>query len=82
MGHVMMFGKKAATEEEVERALDNVEIVIKRREQYGTERFYPECPKAALLARLAHRRTFTRTELLLIKELGYKIVVKQEEVAL
>lgn len=59
-----------------------MEIVIKRREQYGTERFYPECVKAALLARLAHRRTFTRAELSLIKELGYKIVIKQEEVTI
>ena len=59
-----------------------MEIVITRREQYGTERFYPECVKAALLARLAHRRTFTRTELSLIKELGYKIVIKQEEVTI
>lgn len=59
-----------------------MEIVIRRRELYGSERFYPDCPKAALLARLAHRRTFTRTELFLIKELGYKIVVKQEEVAI
>lgn len=81
MGHVMVFGKRSATEEEVERAL-NMEIVITRREQYGTERFYPECVKAALLARLAHRRTFTRTELSLIKELGYKIVIKQEEVVI
>ena len=59
-----------------------MEVVITRREQYGTERFYPECEKAALLARLAHRRTFTRRELTLIKELGYKIVVKQEEVVI
>ncbi len=59
-----------------------MEIVITRREQYGTERFYPECVKAALLARLAHRRTFTRTELSLIKELGYKIVVLEWELVL
>lgn len=59
-----------------------MEIVISRREQYGTERFYPECEKAAVLARLAHRRTFTRRELALIKELGYRIVVKQEEVVI
>lgn len=59
-----------------------MEIVITRREQYGSERFYPECEKAALLARLAHRRTFTRKELALIKELGYTIVVKHEELVL
>ena len=59
-----------------------MEIVIKRREQYGSEPFYPECEKAALLARLAHRRTFTRKELFLIKELGYTIVVKQEELVI
>lgn len=59
-----------------------MDVVITRREQYGSERFYPECEKAALLARLAHRRTFTRKELSLIKELGFRIVVKQEEVVL
>ena len=59
-----------------------MEIVIKRREQYGTERFYPHCKSAALLARLAHRRTFSRTELALIKELGYKIVVLEWELVL
>ena len=59
-----------------------MEIVITRREQYGSERFYPECEKAAVLARLAHRRTFTRRELALIKELGYRIVIKQEEVVI
>lgn len=59
-----------------------MEIVITKREQYGTERFYPECEKAMVLARLAHRRTFTRRELSLIKELGYRIVVKQEEVVI
>jgi len=59
-----------------------MDVVITRREQYGSERFYPECEKAALLARLAHRRTFTRKELALIKELGFRIVVKQEELVL
>jgi hypothetical protein len=61
---------------------DQMQIFITRREVYGTERFYPDCPKAALLARLAHRQTFSRRELQLVKELGYKIVVKQNEVAI
>ena len=59
-----------------------MEVTISKREVYGVERYYPECEKAALLARLAHRRTFSRTELALIKELGYKIVVKHEELVL
>ncbi len=59
-----------------------MDVVITRREQYGSERFYPECEKAALLARLAHRRTFTRKELALIKALGFTIVVKHEELVL
>jgi hypothetical protein len=59
-----------------------MEIFITRREVYGTERFYPYCQKAALLARLAHRQTFSRRELQLVKELGYRITIKQEEVAI
>jgi hypothetical protein len=59
-----------------------MEIFITRREVYGTERFYPDCPKAALLARLAHRQTFSRRELLMIRQLGYRITVMQEEVAI
>ena len=59
-----------------------MEIMIKRREHYGTELFYPECEKALLLARLAHRKTFSRKELALIKELGFRIIVKQEELVL
>ena len=59
-----------------------MEVTISKREVYGVERYYPECAKAMVFAKLSHRRTFSRRELLLIKELGYKIVVKQEEVAL
>jgi hypothetical protein len=61
---------------------DQMQIVITKREVYGTERFYPECPKSVILARLSHRRTFSRRELFMIKELGYKIIVKQSEVEL
>lgn len=59
---------------------EQMKIVITRREVYGTERFYPKCTKAALLARLAHRHTFSRRELQLVKELGYHITIMQEEV--
>lgn len=61
---------------------EQMEIVITKREVYGTERFYPECYKAQVFARLAHRRTFSRRELLMIRQLGYRITVMQEEVAI
>lgn len=61
---------------------DQMEVVITRREVYGTERFYPHCPKSEVFARLAHRRTFSKRELLMIRQLGYRITITQEEVVL
>jgi hypothetical protein len=49
---------------------------------YGTERFYPHCAKSQVFARLAHRQTFSRRELLMIRQLGYRITIKQDEVVL
>ena len=61
---------------------EQMEVVITKREVYGTERFYPHCAKSQVFARLAHRRTFSRRELLMIRQLGYRITVMQEEVAI
>jgi len=61
---------------------EQMEVVITKRESYGTERFYPHCAKSQVFARLAHRRTFSRRELLMIRQLGYRITIKQDEVVL
>ncbi len=59
-----------------------MQVVVKRKDNYGTERFYPMCPKAEIFARIACKKTFGRRELFMIKELGYEVVVKQDEVAI
>jgi hypothetical protein len=61
---------------------EQMEVVITKRESYGTERFYPHCAKSQVFARLAHRQTFSRRELLMIRQLGYRITIKQDEVVL
>jgi len=59
-----------------------MQIVVKRKDVYGTERFYPECPKAEIFVRLSHKKTLDRRELYMIKDLGYEVVIKQDEVAI
>lgn len=53
-------------------------ILVKR--VYGNTTFYPLCENAELFSRIAGTTTLTRKTLAHIKELGYEIVQKHEEV--
>jgi hypothetical protein len=77
----MVFGKRSATEEEVERAL-NMEIVVEQKNLYGVVRFYPVNLLAQQFANLMGRMTFDIGHLKRIKEMGISVDVKQEEVVL
>lgn len=50
-------------------------IKVQIKETYGTERVYPVCPTAILLARLTKQTTFTSRNITILKELGYTIAV-------
>jgi hypothetical protein len=41
---------------------------------YGVERVFPMCDQSKKLVQLMARKTFTSADLVLIKELGFKIV--------
>jgi len=54
-------------------------IKVKIKTSYGNERIYPICEDAKTSASLAKQKTFTSTEIRLIKALGYTIEVVQEK---
>ena len=56
------------------------EIRVTVKSVYGVTKFYPECRNADLFASIASTKTLTNYTLQLIKMLGYKITVIQEEV--
>lgn len=54
-------------------------ILVSVRTVYGRKLVYPECPKAHVFAKLNKTDTLPEAVLVLIKELGFKILVKQGE---
>lgn len=60
-----------------------MEVVVQRRETYGTVRYYPENDKAVIFAAILGKKTIDYTTLMLIKDLGFKVVMKgNQEVVL
>ena len=59
-----------------------MEVVVVRKETYGTVRFYPENKEATILATLMRKKTFDYSELQLTREMGATITVKYPEVKL
>lgn len=57
-------------------------IKVRIKNVYGKEMIYPACPKAELFTALLGQETLTRTDINLIKQLGYAIEVTQEVTAL
>ena len=57
-----------------------MEIVIKAKQVYGETKFYPECNNSRLFALIAGTKTLTIETLQHIKSLGYKVVVKVDEI--
>lgn len=57
-----------------------MEVVVMRKETYGTVRFYPENKEAKILASLMGKKTFDYSELQLTREMGANITVKYPEV--
>jgi hypothetical protein len=59
-----------------------MDVVVMRKETYGTVRFYPENKEAKILATLMGKKTFDYSELQLTREMGATITVKYPEVKL
>ena len=59
-----------------------MEVVVMRKENYGTVRFYPDNREATILVSLMGKKTFDHSALQLVKELGMTVQVKYPEVKL
>lgn len=59
-----------------------MKITIEQKTVYGNILFYPGCEQSKLLAKLANKKTLTRSDINIIKALGYEIniISKTEEV--
>jgi len=52
-----------------------MDVIVKRRETYGTVRFYPDNQKAVIIAALLNKKTIDYSELKLVKELGFNVKI-------
>ena len=57
-------------------------ITVEIREVYGQSRIYPVCAGAKLFADIAGTTTILPRDIQRIQELGYEVVVKQQEMKL
>ncbi len=57
---------------------DNI-ITVKIKNNYGTECIYPVCTKAQSFADIADTKTLTPYVIILIKSLGFKVIVQPTE---
>jgi len=59
--------------------ISQMEITVKRKTVYGNEVIYPVCDTAVCLTMLGDTKTLTQRQIGIIKALGYKIVLEQQE---
>jgi hypothetical protein len=55
-------------------------IQINIKQVYGVERIYPVNDQAIILAQLTRKKTLDRTDINLIKKLGYNVEVVAEKI--
>lgn len=55
-------------------------LLVKVKNNYGTEHIYPVSEEAKLLAQLAGSKTLTRSTIEIAKKLGFKFSVERVEV--
>ena len=54
-------------------------LVVEKKNVYGVERVYPVCNKAKILTALTGNKTLLDVDIKLIKQLGYTLTTKREE---
>jgi hypothetical protein len=54
-------------------------IIVRRKQVFGNEVIYPVCDTAICLTMLGDTKTLTQRQIGIIKTLGYKIVLEQQE---
>ena len=56
-----------------------MQLIVSKKNVYGVERVYPVCNKAKILTALTGNKTLLDVDIKLIKELGYTLTTKREE---
>ena len=69
----------AAARELKSELLSQMEITVRRKTVYGNDVVYPVCDTAICLTMLGDTKTITQRQIGIIKALGYKIVLEQQE---
>ena len=55
-------------------------LIVEKKNVYGVERVYPVCNKAKILTALTGQKTLLDCDIKLIKQLGYTLTTKPEEI--
>jgi len=55
-------------------------LTVKKKNVYGVDRIYPVCKDAKILTALTGQKTLLDVDIKLIKQLGYTLTTKQEEI--
>ena len=55
-------------------------LIVEKKNVFGIERIYPVCNKAKILTALTGNKTLLDVDIKLIKQLGYTLTTKREEI--
>ena len=62
----------------MKESMNNLEIMVRIKNVYGTDKIYPISPNAKLFADIAGTTTLRPSDLKAIQELGYRVIVEQQ----
>ena len=57
-----------------------MQLVVEKKNVYGVERIYPKCNKSRIFTALTGQKTLLDCDIKLIKQLGYTLTTKREEI--
>ena len=55
-------------------------LIVEKKNVYGVDRIYPVCKDAKILTALTGQKTLLDVDIKLIKQLGYTLTTKREEI--
>jgi hypothetical protein len=64
----------------MKRGINSMNLIVEKKNVYGVERVYPVCNKAKILTALTGNKTLLDVDIKLIKQLGYTLTTKREEI--
>jgi ATP phosphoribosyltransferase len=62
----------------MKESMNNLEIMVRIKNVYGTDKIYPVSPNAHLFADIAGTTTLRPSDLKAIQQLGYRVLIEQQ----